>query len=118
MLNFGGGAQLLAYIGHDGLMEFNVKGSFTPHDPLQRDAIILACISKDYFKPYLKQTNANPLIWSTGLMSPEAYTLEGAIQGWILNENNHEIRDRAARAYHTYQKCSIKAARNLLVSGY
>jgi len=41
----------------------------------KRDTTILACISKNYFKLNLKQTKANPLVWKTGLMAPEAYNL-------------------------------------------
>ncbi|WP_299114700.1 hypothetical protein [uncultured Winogradskyella sp.] len=117
-LNFGGASGLLSYIGHDGLMEFNVEGNFTPFNTNKRDAIVLACISKDYFKPYFEQTKVNPLVWTTGLMAPEAYTLKSAIDGWILDETDLQIRERAAQAYHKYQKCGIKGARRLLVTGY
>lgn len=51
-------------------------------------------------------------------MSPEAYTLKAAVDGWILNETNEQVRERAAQAYHKYQKCGIQGARNLLVSGW
>ncbi len=117
-LLFGGSANLLAYVGHDGLMEFDVEGNFKPLNTTKREAIILACISKDYFKPYLEQTKSNPLVWTTGLMAPEAYTLKAAITGWVLNETDLQIRERAAQAYHKYQKCGIRGARNLLVTGY
>ncbi|MGC6431948.1 MAG: hypothetical protein ACON5F_12960 [Jejuia sp.] len=117
-LKFGGSSNLLAYIGHDGLMEFDVKGQFNPINTNKRDAIILACVSKNYFKPYLEKTKANPLVWSTGLMSPEAYTLKWALDGWILNESDEEIRERAAKAYNHYQKCGIKGAKRLLVTGW
>ena len=117
-MSFGGNSNLLAYVGHDGLMEFSLDTKFNPKNKKKRDAIILACISKDYFKPYLQQTGANPLVWSTGLMSPEAYTLKWAIDGWILNESDAEIRERAAKAYNKYQKCGMRGARGLLVTGY
>ncbi len=115
-LNFGGQSQLISYVGHDGLMEFNVDGNFEPKNQKKRDAIILACISKDYFEPYLNKTKANPLVWSTGLMSPEAYTLKSAIDGWIDGESPNQIAERAAKAYHKYQKCGLRGARKLLVS--
>lgn len=116
-LEFGGNAKLLAYVGHDGLMEFNVEGNFSPINNTKRDAIVLACISKSYFKPYFEKTKVNPIVWTTGLMAPEAYTLKSAIDGWILNETNIQISERAAQAYNKYQKCGIKGARRLLVSG-
>ena len=117
-LSFGGDSDLLAYVGHDGLMEFSLDIKLKPKDTKKRDAIILACISKDFFKPYLKITGANPLVWTTGLMAPEAYTLKWAIDGWILNESDAAIRERAAKAYHKYQKCGMRGARRLLVTGY
>jgi len=80
--------------------------------------IILACYSKSYFSQHLKQANINPLVWSAGLMSPEAYTIHDAIVGYTNGESNESIRSRAALAYSKYQKCSEKAARNLLRTGW
>ncbi|MEO1030286.1 MAG: hypothetical protein AAFX55_02720 [Bacteroidota bacterium] len=118
ILKFGGKSNLLAYVGHDGLMEFDVEGNFSPENGEKRDAIILACVSKSYFRSYLEKTKVNPLVWTTGLMAPEAYTLKWAIDGWIMDESDLQIRERAAQAYHKYQKCGIKASRRLLVTGF
>ncbi|MCX8532298.1 hypothetical protein [Chryseobacterium luquanense] len=115
-IGIGGNSKLLAYIGHDGLMDFQLNETFENTDKEKRDVIILACYSKKYFAPHLAKSNVNPLVWTTGLMSPEAYTLHDAISGYVLNENNEQIRTRAAKAYSKYQKCSEKAARNLLVT--
>jgi hypothetical protein len=111
-----GNANLVAYIGHDGLMEFDVVGDFKNKDDKKRDVIILACVSKSYFKPYLKEANVNPLVWTTGLMAPEAYTIHDALSGYVLGESNEAIRLRAAKAYAQYQKCGLYAAKNLLVT--
>lgn len=113
-----GNASLLAYIGHDGLMDFELNETFDNKDGKQRDCIILACISKKYFAPHLKATNARPLVWSTGLMAPEAYILHDALSGYVLQETGDAIRTRAAKAYARYQHCSEKAAKNLLVTGW
>jgi hypothetical protein len=112
----GGKSDLLAYIGHDGLMEFKIEENLQPHDTLKRETITLACITQKYFAPYLKQTKAKTLICTTGLMAPEAYTLIAAINGWIAHKTNPEIRELSAQAYNQYQKCGITAARNLLVN--
>jgi hypothetical protein len=117
-LYIGGSANLLSFIGHDGLMDFDLEKKFVQADTSKRESIILACISKRYFAPHLKETGATPLLWSTGLMCPEAYTLKAAIDGWIKKETTEQIRTRAATAYHQYQKCGMKGARNLLVSGW
>jgi len=113
-----GSADLLAYVGHDGLMDFRLEEGYPANDSLKRETIVLACISKSYFAPILRQTNAIPILWSTGLMAPEAYVLHDALRAWVHNQPNETIRTNAAAAYSKYQKCSLKAARNLLVSGW
>lgn len=117
-IGISGNAALISYIGHDGLMDFELNEKFENADNLTRKTIILACISKKYFAPYLSATKANPLLWSTGLMSPEAYTLHDALESYIKNEPGTNIRNSAAKAYSKYQKCSENASRKLLVSGY
>lgn len=111
-----GNAELVAYIGHNGLMDFSIEEEFTNSDSRKRDVIILACYSQDYFKSQLTKSNVNPLAWTTGLMAPEAYTIHDAITGYIKGETNEQIRLRAAKAYHKYQKCGLGAAKNLLVT--
>ncbi len=117
-IGINGYSKLSAYIGHDGLMDFSLEAEYKNTDQRKRDCIILACISKGYFSNYIKNANANPLVWTTGLMCPEAYTIHDALTGYVLNESSEAIRNRAALAYSNHQKCSIKAARHLLVTGY
>ena len=92
--------------------------SFSNTDGKQRDAIILACISKKYFAPHLAQAKANPLLWTTGLMAPEAYVLHDALTGYIAGATAEQIQIKGAMAYSRFQKCSLKASKNLLVTGY
>ncbi len=117
-LNGRGGADLVAYAGHDGLMDFQLPILPQSKSAKRREAIVLACISKSYFAAPLRATGATPLIWTTGLMAPEAYTLKSAIDGWIVHESSDQIRERAAAAYDRYQKCGLKGARRLLVTGW
>lgn len=117
-IGIAGNSRLLAYIGHNGLMDFQLTEKYTNTDQQKRDLIILACYSKSYFSSHLKQAHVNPLVWTTGLMCPEAYTVHDAIHAYLNQETNESIRTKAALAYSTYQKCSEKAARNLLVTGW
>jgi hypothetical protein len=117
-LHAGGGADLVAYVGHDGLMDFSLDSYPNKADDRQRDAIMLACVSKRYFAEPLRKTGARPLLWTTGLMAPEAYVLKAAMDGWVLNENGEEVRRRAATAYNQYQRCGVNAALRLFSSGW
>lgn len=113
-----GSANLIAFIGHNGLMDFNLEISSLQKDEEKRDAVILACASKNYFAKHLKKTSARPLLWTTNLMAPEAYILHDALEGWVRGESEKEIQIRAASAYAKYQKISQRAAQNLLVTGW
>lgn len=108
-----GDANLLSYIGHNGLMEFTYDHDLKYHNKKLSNIIILACDSKSYFAPYLKNANVKPLLITTDLMAPEAYILEPVLEGWIKNESGNKIKLRAAQAYNKYQKCGLNAAQNL-----
>ena len=114
----GGDASLICYIGHNGLMDFRLSGYPARTDEQQRDIAIFACASKNYFTGPVKRTGANPLIWTTNLMCPEAYTLVALLSGWIKKEEPASIREQVAQAYHQYQKCGIGGARKLFVTGW
>jgi hypothetical protein len=116
--SLGGSADLVAYIGHDGLMDFTLPSAPVKRDERERDAIILACASKQYFADLLKPTGATPLVWTTNLMAPEAYVLAAAVEGWIRKESDEQIRARAAKAYDSYQNCGLKSANALFATGW
>jgi hypothetical protein len=117
-LHAGGSASLLAYVGHDGLMDFQLASFPTKRDEEKRDAIILACASKNFFAEPLKATGARPLVWTTNLMAPEAYILSAAIDGWLIHETDEQIRVRAAKAYSQYQRIGLKSASGLFATGW
>jgi hypothetical protein len=113
-----GSADLVAFVGHNGLMDFALENQPAKRDDDPREAIVLACASRNYFSAPLKKTSARPLLWTSNLMAPEAYILHDALEGWTRGETNEEVRTRAAAAYAKYQKISVKAAQNLLVTGW
>lgn len=117
-LNIGAGADLVAYVGHDAFMDFDIPAIRAIQSAKPSAAIVLACASKQYFRGYLKAAGAAPLLWTTGLMAPEAYTLKAALDGWIAHEDGEAIRERAARAYDQYQRCGLRAARRLFATGW
>jgi hypothetical protein len=113
-----GSAELVAFVGHNGLMDFKLEKEIVKKDEAARDAIVLACASRNYFAQHLKKTNAKPLLWTSNLMAPEAYILHDALEGWIRGETNAEVQTRAAAAYAKFQRISVKSASRLLVTGW
>jgi hypothetical protein len=119
VIGINGNAKLLTYIGHDGLMDFGLNKSFKNADGKERDVVILACKSKKYFSSFIKNAKAKPLLWTSDLMCPEAYTIHDLINVYIKSPTDAiGMQDAGTKAYSKYQKCSVKASKNLLVTGF
>lgn len=114
----GGQSGLIVYIGHNGLMDFFLDEYPYGNSDFPRDVLIFACASKSYFSEPLRKTGAYPLIWTTGLLAPEAYILKSAVTGWLKKKSGEDIRKLTAQTYAKYQKCSLKAAEKLFVTGW
>ena len=113
-LGAGGSSHLVAFVGHNGLMDFSLEAPRPPaEDTPARSAVVLACASKPYFLDRLEAAGAHPLLLTTGLMAPEAYTLDAAIRSWVGEGTTEAVRGKAAKAYDQYQKCGLAAARPL-----
>ena len=117
-LGIAGNAKLIAYIGHNGLMDFAIEDSFKNVDGIKRDVLMLACSSRYYFRQKFDTAYVKPIVWTKALMAPEAYTIHDAIAAYISAKPDSVILDAAISAYAKYQKCGKKGAASILVSGY
>jgi hypothetical protein len=110
----GGSAHLVAFVGHDGLMDFSLPRPVpAAAGRAAGSSIVLACASKPYFLERLRAVGSHPLLLTTGLMAPEAYTLDAAIRSWAGRGSVAAVREAAALAYQKYQKSGIGGARKL-----
>ena len=85
-----GNANLIVYIGHNGLMDFALPDS-RPATAPGPDAMVLACSSNASFAPHLRALASRPVTLTTGFMAPEAYTLAAALDGWIADESSDAL---------------------------
>lgn len=116
----GGRAHLVAFVGHNGLMDFYLEPADAPGPAPEapaRSSIVLACASQLYFLPHLSRGGSYPLLLTTGLMAPEAYTLDAVLTSWFGGEDVSAVHESAAAAYHRYQKCGMAGARQLFWVG-
>jgi hypothetical protein len=104
------GATLVAYIGHDGLMDFELPLEPAAAPPSATPAIVLCCKSREFFAARLKQSGAAPLLCTTQFMYPGAFILRDALDAWLAGKSPADIRAAAAGAYAANQKISGKAA--------
>jgi hypothetical protein len=115
-VRFGGASHVVVFIGHNGLMDFEVpalRSGAAVADA--RASIVLACLSNDYFSKLLAPHSV-PLLTTAGLMAPEAYTLDAALTDWFGGGDAAAVRQSSAAAYAKYQKTSQRAALRLFVA--
>ncbi len=114
----GGAADMVAFCGHNGLMDLKLDSVPKRAGKAGPDcAAVLACKSRDYFLEPLKSAGCRPLVTTTGFMAPEAYTLDAIIRSWAAGEPPALTRKKAAAAYAKYQRCSQRAAEKLFAAG-
>ncbi|MES2660609.1 MAG: hypothetical protein V4689_18430 [Verrucomicrobiota bacterium] len=104
-----GNHDLCAYVGHNVLMDGEVP---PPAHKLVKpcDAIVLCCMSENYFKDRLVKLGAKPVILTTQLMYPGSFILRDALPLWAEGRPPEELRQAAAAAYSRNQGISKKAA--------
>lgn len=108
-----GKSDLIAYVGHNGLMDFSIQNKFSLNKSPKPDSVILACYSRSYFEEILNDFGSKQVVLTNGLLAPEGYVLDSIMKSWISNAFGKKIIDNVARAYHKYQKSGLNGARRL-----
>jgi hypothetical protein len=114
----GGAADLIAYAGHDGLMEFNLDTPAPAAGNKPKAAISICCISRAYFTSHMQALKATPLLLTTQLMYPAAQVLHESVNGWLVGKDGKACVQLAAAAYAANQKISVKSAAGVFCTGF
>ena len=104
--------DLVAFIGHNGLMDFKIPDTTAVKDN-KTDVVVLACNSNAYFNERLKKLGCRPILMTRQLMYPGSFLLHDAIESWKDGGSLNDIRAAAGRAYAKNQKISVKGARTV-----
>ena len=101
--------DLVAYIGHNALMDFSL-------DPPKKtegndtEVIVLCCMSEAYFGDRLRGLGCKPLLTTQQLMYPGSFILHAVLESWSNGGKPADLVNAAAKAYARNQKISVKAA--------
>jgi hypothetical protein len=101
--------DLVAFIGHNGLMDFELPApAATPGNRTR--VVVLCCLSEKYFGDHLRALGCEPILMTRQLMYPGSFLLHAAIEKYLAGADAMAIRAAAAGAYARNQKISTKAA--------
>lgn len=101
--------SLVAFIGHNGLMDFRLP-EIEAKAGNRTDVIVLCCLSEKHFSSRLIKLGCRPVLMTQQLMYPGSFLLHDALESWVKGGTLDDIRNAAGRAYSTNQTISVKAA--------
>lgn len=116
-LEAGGRADVVGFVGHDGLMDLSAPAVPTTSGDRPSGAIVVACFSKSWFSPLLKKAKVPLWVGTTNLLSAEAYSAEAALRAWIDGGTPEAMRVAAGKAYAKYQKITDGSGIGLFATG-
>ncbi len=102
-------ADLIFFVGHNGLMDFELPAPATKSSK-GTDAAVICCKSRPYFQGRLTAMGATPILLTEQFMYPGAFIVHDAIEAWATGGGVAEIRTAAGKAYAKNQKISVKSA--------
>jgi hypothetical protein len=102
----GGRADVVAFVGHDGLMDGIAPKVPTTTGDRPSGAIVVACFSQSWFSPLLEKAKTPLWVGTTNLLSAESYSVEAALRAWVDKGSPADMRKAAGKAYAKYQKLS------------
>ena len=104
-----GKSDLVAYIGHNGLMDFELKAPVGAKDN-KTAVMVLCCMSESYFGQRLRDAGCRPMLMTRQLMYPGSFILSAALEAWIHDKKREDIRAAAGQVYAKNQKISVQTA--------
>lgn len=109
----GGQAGLAVYVGHNGLMEFNVEVQPPPAKRSEISAVAFCCVSRSYFADKMHIAGAKPLLLTTQLMYPGGFLVQRVAEAWIGGKSALETLESVAAGYAKNQGISQKSAKGV-----
>ena len=114
-----GNADLVAFNGHNGLMDESTTYQPATVSTKPKDAVSISCASGGYFKDHYWQTSSYPLVHTTNLLYPGAFILEGILNKWAMLGDEEACKKAAGNAYYKHKpKSGPNGSQNLFDFGW
>ena len=102
--------DLVAFIGHNVRMDYPDMGAPLGKAAGKTDAIVLCCLSEEFFKERLENVGVRPVLLTTQFMYPGSFLLRDAIEPWLAGKDRTALRTAAGQAYAKNQKIKVGPA--------
>jgi hypothetical protein len=99
VLEAGGAARLVAFVGHNGWMDVDSFDWPADTQTRRKGTIAIACITEDYLVPAVPHARRVPLLFTRSLLFAGAHAFEGAVSAFAEGKSLDGIREGAVRAY-------------------
>ncbi len=115
-----GGADLVVFNGHNGLLDFpeGTPTTFYNTTNSQKDMVAIACFANEYFETEARQAQAYPIVRAKSTLHPGAFIISAIIDDWAMLKPVEQMRLSAGKAYCDVHDCSIKTSKNLFYKGW
>ncbi len=114
-----GDADLVAFNGHNGLMDETTIFEDATDQTKPKDAVSISCASGGFFKDRYWRTSSYPLVHTTNLLYPGAFILEGVLNEWAMLKDDEACKVAAGKAYYTHKpKSGPNGSQNLFDFGW
>ncbi len=111
----GGNYDLVAYLGHNGLMDVDLPMPESARG--DTDAVVLCCMSDAWFSERVRTLGCHPLLMTRQFMYPAGKVLTNVLAVWLKKpQDASAIHAAAAGAYAANQGISTKAAAGVFVA--
>lgn len=104
VLDVGGAARIVSYVGHNGWMDFEFDWDKRPNAAKAKGTIAVACLTADYLAAPLRDAKIAPLLMTTSLMFAGAHSFEGAVSAVAQAKTLRQVRSAAAVNHAAGQK--------------
>ena len=102
-LEYGGGGQVVGYVGHNYFFDVGDPGQLlweTRGDSVEHKGVFaLACAGESFIKPAIQRANTHILLLNRDLAFPGAWTVGGLIRGLAAGMTARGVHREAARSF-------------------
>lgn len=116
-ISSGGASDLTVYFGHNILFDINFTNFPSKADDYKHFTIVYTYYGSEYFRDAINKAEATAVLWTYGMMVPEAKTLVSVLTTWANESTIKAVRSEARKIYKSIHGVDEKTVSKIFISG-